>query len=111
MNLALLDPFRRQVPDRIDSTLSLPTDLHPPRPTNRKPLVIPRGVATPAVAAAIEGGRPTDDDSSAKEFEAAAIVSASEGVETKDVNAEDGAIEQEDRSRSTTSRVCKAFLL
>ncbi len=31
MNLALLDPFRRQVPDRIDSTLTLPRNFHPPR--------------------------------------------------------------------------------
>jgi len=29
MNLALLDPFRRQLPDRIDSTLILPTNFHP----------------------------------------------------------------------------------
>lgn len=29
MNLELLDPFRRQIPDRIDSTLSLPSGLHP----------------------------------------------------------------------------------
>jgi hypothetical protein len=28
MNLELLDPFRRQNPDRIDSTLSLPKSLH-----------------------------------------------------------------------------------
>ena len=46
MNLALLDPFRRQVPDRIDSTLTLGSDLHPPLPTNRKPLTIPRSLAT-----------------------------------------------------------------
>lgn len=32
MNLALLDPFRRQIPDRIDSTLSLPPNFHPRRP-------------------------------------------------------------------------------
>jgi hypothetical protein len=29
MNLALLDPFRRQIPDRIDSTLTLPRSFHP----------------------------------------------------------------------------------
>jgi hypothetical protein len=28
MNLELLDPFRRQIPDRVDATLSLPTVLH-----------------------------------------------------------------------------------
>jgi hypothetical protein len=28
MNLELLDPFRRQIPDRVDSTLSLPDPLH-----------------------------------------------------------------------------------
>eukprot|EP00980_Cylindrotheca_fusiformis_P003093 scaffold720_cov114-Cylindrotheca_fusiformis.AAC.1 len=28
MNLELLDPFRRQIPDRVDATLSLPDDLH-----------------------------------------------------------------------------------
>jgi WD40 repeat protein len=28
MNLALLDPFRRQIPDRVDATLNLPTSLH-----------------------------------------------------------------------------------
>jgi len=28
MNLALLDPFRRQLPDRIDATLNLPPELH-----------------------------------------------------------------------------------
>lgn len=32
MNLELLDPFRLQIPDRIDSTLTLPRQLHPPRP-------------------------------------------------------------------------------
>lgn len=30
MNLELLDPFRRQIPDRVDSTLSLPAALHKP---------------------------------------------------------------------------------
>lgn len=30
MNLALLDPFRRQLPDRIDSTIHLPKQFHPP---------------------------------------------------------------------------------
>jgi hypothetical protein len=34
MNLALLDPFRRQVPDRIDSTLTLPRNFHPRRPVD-----------------------------------------------------------------------------
>ena len=34
MNLALLDPFRRQVPDRIDSTLTLPRNFHPVRPVD-----------------------------------------------------------------------------
>ena len=34
MNLGLLDPFRRQVPDRIDSTLSLPRNFHPQRPVH-----------------------------------------------------------------------------
>ena len=28
MNLALLDPFRRQIPDRVDATLNLPASLH-----------------------------------------------------------------------------------
>jgi WD40 repeat protein len=28
MNLELLDPFRRQIPDRVDATLALPDDLH-----------------------------------------------------------------------------------
>jgi len=28
MNLELLDPFRKQIPDRIDSTLDLPSSLH-----------------------------------------------------------------------------------
>lgn len=28
MNLELLDPFRKQIPDRIDSTLDLPVDFH-----------------------------------------------------------------------------------
>jgi WD40 repeat protein len=28
MNLELLDPFQRQIPDRVDATLSLPTILH-----------------------------------------------------------------------------------
>ena len=28
MNLELLSPFRRQIPDRVDATLSLPTNLH-----------------------------------------------------------------------------------
>lgn len=32
MNLELLDPFRRQIPDRVDSTLSLPSALHKPPP-------------------------------------------------------------------------------
>ena len=32
MNLSLLDPFHRQIPDRIDSTLSLPRRYHPRRP-------------------------------------------------------------------------------
>ncbi|KAL3928828.1 MAG: hypothetical protein SGBAC_012478, partial [Bacillariaceae sp.] len=27
MNLELLDPFRRQIPDRVDATLNLPDDL------------------------------------------------------------------------------------
>jgi len=31
MNLALLDPFQRQIPDRIDSTLTLPRCFHPDR--------------------------------------------------------------------------------
>jgi len=34
MNLGLLDPFRRQVPDRIDSTLALPRNFHPQRPVH-----------------------------------------------------------------------------
>ena len=34
MNLALLNPFRRQLPDRIDSTLILPRSFHPPRPAS-----------------------------------------------------------------------------
>ncbi|KAL9186097.1 hypothetical protein ACHAXT_005335 [Thalassiosira profunda] len=34
MNLALLNPFRQ--PDRIDSTLSLPRAVHPPRPKEEK---------------------------------------------------------------------------
>jgi hypothetical protein len=28
MNLELLDPFRRQIPDRVDATLNLPSSLH-----------------------------------------------------------------------------------
>ena len=28
MNLELLDPFRRQIPDRVDATLNLPAVLH-----------------------------------------------------------------------------------
>ena len=36
MNLALLDPFRRQVPDRIDSTLTLPRNFHPKRPVKHE---------------------------------------------------------------------------
>lgn len=28
MNLELLDPFRRQIPDRVDATLNLPSTLH-----------------------------------------------------------------------------------
>lgn len=32
MNLALFDPFRRQIPDRIDSTLTVPRPFHPRRP-------------------------------------------------------------------------------
>ena len=36
MNLALLDPFRRQVPDRIDSTLTLPRNFHPQRPSEHQ---------------------------------------------------------------------------
>ena len=36
MNLTLLDPFRRQIPDRIDSTLSLPRRYHPRRPRGGK---------------------------------------------------------------------------
>ena len=28
MNLELLDPFRKQIPDRVDATLSLPDNLH-----------------------------------------------------------------------------------
>lgn len=28
MNLELLDPFRKQIPDRIDATLDLPSELH-----------------------------------------------------------------------------------
>ena len=35
MNLALLDPFRRQIPDRIDSTLTVPRVLHPLWPQNQ----------------------------------------------------------------------------
>ena len=31
MNLELLDPFRRQIPDRIDSTLTIPPNIHPKR--------------------------------------------------------------------------------
>lgn len=31
MNLELLDPFRRQIPDRVDSTLNLPLALHKAR--------------------------------------------------------------------------------
>lgn len=31
MNIALLDPFQRQIPDRIDSTLTLPKCFHPVR--------------------------------------------------------------------------------
>ena len=108
MNLALLDPFRRQVPDRIDSTLSLPADLHPPRPTNRKPLAIPRGVAAPTATAAIEGDGPTDGDTSAKKLEGVAVEAASKGVETNDVNVEDGAMKQEGRSTSTQPGATKS---
>ena len=36
MNLALLDPFRRQIPDRIDSTITIPRALHPSRPSKKK---------------------------------------------------------------------------
>ena len=35
MNLALLDPFRRHIPDRIDSTLTVPRALHPFWPQNQ----------------------------------------------------------------------------
>eukprot|EP00934_Nitzschia_sp_Nitz4_P001297 Nitzschia sp. Nitz4//scaffold4_size323378//229440//231143//NITZ4_000690-RA/size323378-processed-gene-0.373-mRNA-1//-1//CDS//3329553489//1297//frame0 len=38
MNLELLDPFRRQIPDRVDATLNLPAHLHyrkiPPKETS-----------------------------------------------------------------------------
>lgn len=39
MNLELLDPFRRQIPDRVDATLSLPDDLHfrKKRPAKKQP--------------------------------------------------------------------------
>ena len=38
MNLELLDPFRKQIPDRVDATLDLPKDMHgqPPKPYNRE---------------------------------------------------------------------------
>eukprot|EP00563_Minutocellus_polymorphus_P000431 CAMPEP_0181032916 /NCGR_PEP_ID=MMETSP1070-20121207/6982_1 /TAXON_ID=265543 /ORGANISM="Minutocellus polymorphus, Strain NH13" /LENGTH=743 /DNA_ID=CAMNT_0023110315 /DNA_START=33 /DNA_END=2261 /DNA_ORIENTATION=- len=61
MNLALLDPFRRQVPDRIDSTLTLGSDLHPPLPTNRKPLTIPRRLATASSEAPSDRTSQDDD--------------------------------------------------
>ena len=35
MNLALLDPFRRHIPGRIDSTLTVPRALHPFWPQNQ----------------------------------------------------------------------------
>ena len=39
MNLSLLDPFQRQIPDRIDATLQLPAHLHfrTPVPVNEIP--------------------------------------------------------------------------
>ena len=61
MNLALLDPFRRQVPDRIDSTLTLGSGLHPPLPTNRKPLTIPRSLTAATTAAATTATQPDGD--------------------------------------------------
>ena len=36
MNLELLDPFRKQIPDRIDSTLDLPSTLHFRKPVDSK---------------------------------------------------------------------------
>jgi len=59
MNLALLDPFRRQVPDRIDATFTLGSDRHPPLPTNRKPLTIPRSLAA---AGSASTSQEEDDD-------------------------------------------------
>lgn len=37
MNLELLDPFRRQIPDRIDATLNLPLSGPPPAATKKTP--------------------------------------------------------------------------
>lgn len=34
MNLQLIDPFRRHIPDRIDSTLTVPRALHPLMPSS-----------------------------------------------------------------------------
>lgn len=69
MNLALLDPFRRQVPDRIDSTLTLGSDLHPPLPNNRKPLTIPRSLTATAATTTTSqasGGVKMEDIASAQ---------------------------------------------
>jgi hypothetical protein len=38
MNLALFDPFGRHIPDRIDSTLTVPRALHPLWPQNQSSL-------------------------------------------------------------------------
>lgn len=48
MNLALLDPFRRTVPDRIDSTLTLPQKLHPLPPSNSKEAFVLRSKSNAA---------------------------------------------------------------
>eukprot|EP00978_Attheya_sp_CCMP212_P045816 scaffold361657_cov51-Attheya_sp.AAC.1 len=78
MNLELLDPFRRQVPDRIDSTLTLPRSLHPPRPKvaassgppsqrRRKGGRPPKAVEASLedVDFATDGDQPGDDDTNA----------------------------------------------
>jgi hypothetical protein len=40
MNLALLDPFGRHIPDRIDSTLTVPRALHPLWPQNQSSIIV-----------------------------------------------------------------------
>lgn len=92
MNLALLDPFRRHIPDRIDSTLTVPRALHPFWPQNQSSSIADNCKDEQQQKNEIKEKKPSDDIDG-NEFDA---------LQSKSIEGDDGSdVVKNDKRRDT----------